>query len=58
MNLVVDYGNSFAKVGVFEQYELVNQYTFSHPEELKYFLQNFSPGLIPVHQNDFEQYIK
>jgi type III pantothenate kinase len=42
MNLVVDYGNSFAKVGVFDQYELVNQHTFSSSEELKYFLQNFS----------------
>jgi type III pantothenate kinase len=42
MNLVVDYGNSFAKVGVFDQYELVNQYTFSKPEALKNFLQNFS----------------
>jgi len=42
MNLVVDYGNSFAKVGVFRQYELINQYTFTRGDELKFFLQNFS----------------
>ena len=42
MNLVVDYGNTFAKVGIFDQYELLKQHTFSKHEELKNFLQNFS----------------
>ncbi|WP_276373264.1 type III pantothenate kinase [Chryseolinea sp. H1M3-3] len=42
MNLVLDYGNSFAKVGIFENYDLRSQYTFAHRDELKNFLQNFS----------------
>ncbi len=42
MNLVLDYGNSFAKVGIFENYDLKSQYTFAQRDELKNFLQNFS----------------
>jgi type III pantothenate kinase len=42
MNVVVDYGNSFAKVGVFRNYELLEQYAFDQPDELKKYLQNFS----------------
>ena len=42
MNLVVDYGNSLAKVGIFRQYELMLQHAFSDPVELRSFLQNFS----------------
>ncbi len=42
MNLVLDYGNSFAKVGVFEKHELKQSLSFSNAEELKFFLQNFS----------------
>ncbi len=41
MNLVVDYGNSLAKVGAFEGYELIKQYTFDNRDELKAFVQNF-----------------
>jgi type III pantothenate kinase len=42
MNLVVDYGNTFAKVGVFKRHELVQQNTFDNTDELKAFVQNFS----------------
>jgi type III pantothenate kinase len=42
MNLVLDYGNSFAKVGVFSHHELKQSLSFSDAGKLKSFLQNFS----------------
>ena len=42
MNLVLDYGNSFVKVGVFDNDELKQNLSFSDVGELKFFLQNFS----------------
>lgn len=42
MNLVVDYGNSLAKVGVFNQHELIEKRSFVSRDELKAFVQNFS----------------
>jgi type III pantothenate kinase len=42
MNLVVDYGNTFTKVGVFNHLHLKEQHTFSDQEQLKSYLQNFS----------------
>ncbi|MFZ2907475.1 MAG: type III pantothenate kinase [Cyclobacteriaceae bacterium] len=39
MNVVVDYGNSSAKVGIFNQHEMVEKYLFAHHEELQKFLQ-------------------
>lgn len=42
MNLVVDYGNSYAKAGVFDNYTLLKQHTFTEVDDLKTFLQNFS----------------
>ncbi|MBA4053234.1 MAG: pantothenate kinase [Marivirga sp.] len=42
MNLVVDFGNSSAKVGIFDEHNLREMHTFSTPEELKTFLQNYS----------------
>jgi type III pantothenate kinase len=42
MNLVIDYGNSLAKVGVFRHYDLIEQYSFDNSDELKDFVQNFS----------------
>lgn len=42
MNLVVDYGNSSAKVGIFDKYRLEEQYTFGEQKDLKDFLENFS----------------
>lgn len=42
MNIVVDYGNSSAKVGIFEGQQLVRQETFSTEDVLKQFLENFS----------------
>jgi type III pantothenate kinase len=42
MNIVVDYGNSAAKVGIFDQRQLLEQRVFGTPSELKNFLQNFS----------------
>lgn len=41
MNIVVDYGNSFAKVGIFDQDRLAEQFTFSAADKLKEFLQNY-----------------
>ncbi len=42
MNLVIDYGNSSAKVGIFDAHELIEARIFERDEELKDFLQNFS----------------
>lgn len=42
MNIVVDYGNSSAKVGIFKQHELQQQHTFEKENDLRDFLQNFS----------------
>jgi len=40
MNLVVDYGNSSAKVAIFNHLKLVERYTFTEMNELKSFLQH------------------
>jgi type III pantothenate kinase len=42
MNIVVDYGNSSAKVGIFDDGELVNQHAFGDKDELRAYLENFS----------------
>lgn len=42
INLVVDYGNSFAKVGVFSRHELTELNSFLDPHDLRDFIQNFS----------------
>lgn len=41
-NVVVDYGNSAAKVGIFNGDTLTARHVFAEAEELKSFLQNFS----------------
>ncbi|MEJ7647283.1 MAG: type III pantothenate kinase [Chryseolinea sp.] len=41
MNVVVDYGNSSAKVGVFDHLELTDRHAFTDPIELRVFLENF-----------------
>ena len=48
MNIVVDYGNSSAKVGIFDKDRLEKQVTFSSAEELKEFLQNYSASSIII----------
>lgn len=40
MNLVVDYGNSAAKVGIFDHENLMEKHTFSSSEELRDFLKS------------------
>ena len=40
MNLVVDYGNTSAKVAIFNHLEFVERHTFSEMNELKNFLQH------------------
>lgn len=40
MNLVVDYGNSSAKVAIFDQHELKEKHTFGQQDDLKNFLSN------------------
>lgn len=42
MNVVVDYGNSSAKLGIFDGRTLVQQQVFLSDEELKVFLENYS----------------
>lgn len=42
MNLIVDYGNSSAKVGIFQHHDLTAKMMFTDVEELKKFIQNFS----------------
>lgn len=39
MNLVIDYGNTVAKVGIFDHEKLIEKKTFSTETELKIFLQ-------------------
>ncbi len=39
MNLVVDYGNSSAKVAIFDHLKLIEKYTFTVMDELQLFLQ-------------------
>lgn len=41
MNIAVDYGNSSAKVGLFDGSRLQEHKVFSAPEELRTFLENF-----------------
>ncbi len=38
MNLIIDYGNTTAKVGIFDQHELKEKYSFSEPTALEKFL--------------------
>ncbi len=40
MNLVVDYGNSSAKVAIFDHLRLIEKHTFTVMDELQLFLQN------------------
>lgn len=40
MNLVIDYGNTNAKVGIFDNHMLVEKHTFLTPEHVKEFLKN------------------
>lgn len=42
MNLAVDYGNSSAKVAIFDQHELKEKHTFTRPDDLKRFLSTSS----------------
>jgi type III pantothenate kinase len=42
VNLVIDYGNSSAKVGIFNQHMLTSQHVFPSLEKLKEFIQHFS----------------
>lgn len=39
MNLIIDYGNTSAKVGIFDQHELKQKYTFAESSTLKNFLE-------------------
>src|SRR5690349_12576664 len=39
INVCVDYGNSSAKVGIFEDHELREKFVFANPVELRTFLQ-------------------
>jgi type III pantothenate kinase len=48
MNLVVDYGNSSAKVGIFDHHKLVRKEVFSDSGKLKDFLENFSADYIII----------
>src|SRR5882672_7337780 len=40
MNVVVDYGNTSAKVAIFDQHKLVEKYAFDKPDALQNFLQH------------------
>jgi type III pantothenate kinase len=42
MNIAIDYGNSSAKVGLFNGRELIEHAVYSSADELRRFLQNFS----------------
>jgi type III pantothenate kinase len=40
VNLIVDYGNSSAKVGIFNQQKLIERHAFSSPDTLRFFVEN------------------
>jgi type III pantothenate kinase len=42
VNLAVDYGNSSAKVAIFDQHELKEKHTFTRPDDLQRFLSTSS----------------
>jgi type III pantothenate kinase len=42
MNVVIDYGNTSAKVGIFDTHQLIAKHVFATEVELKKFLENFS----------------
>ncbi len=48
MNLVIDYGNSSAKVGIFDHHKLVRKEVFAKASSLQIFLENFSADCIIV----------
>src|SRR6478735_8596870 len=48
MNLVVDYGNSSAKVGIFDHHKLMRKEVFADPQALQHFLENFSADCIII----------
>ena len=48
MNVVVDYGNTSAKVGIFRDHELVEKKVFDAEEKISAFLENFSGDNIIV----------
>src|SRR4051812_38823442 len=39
MNLVIDYGNSAVKVGIFDHQNMIEKFTFKSEEEIQNFLQ-------------------
>ncbi|RAW03563.1 pantothenate kinase [Pseudochryseolinea flava] len=48
MNVVVDYGNTSAKVGIFKERRLVDKIVFDSAEKLRGFLENYSGDYIIV----------
>src|SRR3954462_10145542 len=48
MNIVVDYGNSAAKVGIFDHQNLMEKRTFHSPDDLKNFLSDISADFFLV----------
>lgn len=46
MNLVVDYGNTSAKVGIFDHHTLIEKNVFTETSAFQHFLQNFSGEFI------------
>jgi type III pantothenate kinase len=42
MNVVIDYGNSSAKIGIFEKRTLIESFSIRESDELREFLNNFS----------------
>lgn len=48
MNLVIDYGNSSAKVGIFDHHKLVRKEVFADSVLLQNFLENFSADYIII----------
>lgn len=59
MNLVIDSGNSAAKVGIFDHQNLMEKYTFTSPEKLRDFLENSTAQNVIVSsvKHDAEQII-
>jgi len=54
MNVVVDYGNTSAKVGIFKDHALVEKFVFEEAEKLRSFLENFSGSHIIVSSVSFD----
>jgi type III pantothenate kinase len=54
MNLIIDYGNSSAKVGIFQHQALISKMVFNDSDDLRHFVQNFSGQSVIISSVSFD----